>query len=57
MVKILLNDLEMVITGVFETTNTFAYDPLRNGLTSQCSIGKIFTGICLSFSKVTWVGW
>lgn len=53
MVKVLLNDIEMVITGVFETTNTFAYDPLRNRLTSQCSRGKIFTGICLLFSKVT----
>lgn len=47
----------MAITREFETTNTFAYDSLRNRLTSQYSRGNIFTGICLPFSKVTWVGW
>lgn len=45
----------MAITREFETT--FAYDSLRNGLTSQYSRGNIFTDTCPSFSKVTWVGW
>lgn len=35
MVMILLNDLDMVVTEAFKMTNTFVYDPLRNGLTSQ----------------------
>lgn len=55
-VKILLNYLEMSITREFETTNTFAYDSLRNGLTSQCR-GHIFTDICLLFPEVTSVKW